>query len=314
MGWSETLFPEDAMGASSRHVCLFPVFLALVWAGCGASTSEKPVESRVVGTAAETKPAGLDKEAKEAIDKGLAFLHGNLDKDGSWGKHPGVTGIVLLAFLRSPRGYNDTDDPFVRRPLQYLRSLQKPDGAIYDKELANYSTSIALQALLATKNPKYQDAIRKARAYLIGSQLDKGEGYEESDPGYGGAGYGGSLRPDLSNTQMWADALKDAEESGLEKDSDAWKRMVVFVSRCQNRSESNPAKWAANDGGVVYSPWESKAGEVMLGDGRKGLRSYGAMTYAGLKSMIYAHVSKDDPRVQAAYSWIQKHYTVDENP
>ena len=38
------------------------------------------------------------------------------------------------------------------------------------------------------------------------------------------------------------------------------------------------------------------------------------MTYAGLKSMIYAGVKKDDPRVKAAYEWVQKHYTLDENP
>ena len=51
-----------------------------------------------------------------------------------------------------------------------------------------------------------------------------------------------------------------------------------------------------------------------LPDGRKGLRSYGSMTYAFLKCMIYADVKKDDPRVKAAYEWIQKHYTLDENP
>jgi squalene-hopene/tetraprenyl-beta-curcumene cyclase len=38
------------------------------------------------------------------------------------------------------------------------------------------------------------------------------------------------------------------------------------------------------------------------------------MTYAGLKSMIYAGVTKDDQRVKAAYEWLQKHYTLDENP
>ncbi len=44
------------------------------------------------------------------------------------------------------------------------------------------------------------------------------------------------------------------------------------------------------------------------------LRSYGSMTYAGLKSMIYARVGKDDPRVKAAAAWAARHYTVDENP
>jgi squalene-hopene/tetraprenyl-beta-curcumene cyclase len=38
------------------------------------------------------------------------------------------------------------------------------------------------------------------------------------------------------------------------------------------------------------------------------------MTYAGLKSMIYAGLKKDDPRVKAALHWIQEHWTLDENP
>ncbi len=38
------------------------------------------------------------------------------------------------------------------------------------------------------------------------------------------------------------------------------------------------------------------------------------MTYAGLKSMIYAGLTPKDPRVKAALEWITKHYTLDENP
>jgi squalene-hopene/tetraprenyl-beta-curcumene cyclase len=38
------------------------------------------------------------------------------------------------------------------------------------------------------------------------------------------------------------------------------------------------------------------------------------MTYAGLKSFLYAGVSKDDPRVKAAIAWIKRNYTVTENP
>jgi len=40
----------------------------------------------------------------------------------------------------------------------------------------------------------------------------------------------------------------------------------------------------------------------------------GAMTYAGVKSYIYAGVSKNDPRVKAAWDWIRGHYTVAEHP
>ena len=38
------------------------------------------------------------------------------------------------------------------------------------------------------------------------------------------------------------------------------------------------------------------------------------MTYAGMLSFIYAQLEKEDPRVQAAYDWITRHYTLDENP
>jgi squalene-hopene/tetraprenyl-beta-curcumene cyclase len=56
------------------------------------------------------------------------------------------------------------------------------------------------------------------------------------------------------------------------------------------------------------------AGELTGPDGRRLLRSYGTMTYAGLKSMIYAGLTKDDPRVKAAWSWVTKNWTLDENP
>jgi squalene-hopene/tetraprenyl-beta-curcumene cyclase len=38
------------------------------------------------------------------------------------------------------------------------------------------------------------------------------------------------------------------------------------------------------------------------------------MTYAGLKSMIYAGLTAEDPRVKAAVDWITQHYAVDNNP
>jgi squalene-hopene/tetraprenyl-beta-curcumene cyclase len=38
------------------------------------------------------------------------------------------------------------------------------------------------------------------------------------------------------------------------------------------------------------------------------------MTYAGFKSMIYAGVAKDDPRVTAAYDWIRRYWRLDSNP
>src|SRR5205807_665984 len=81
------------------------------------------------------------------------------------------------------------------------------------------------------------------------------------------------------------------------------------------KGEHNDQPWAGeiNDGSFIYS---AAAGGSTKVDGPypHGFPGYGSMTYAGIKSMIYCGVSKDDPRVQKAYEWIQKHYTVDENP
>jgi squalene-hopene/tetraprenyl-beta-curcumene cyclase len=85
----------------------------------------------------------------------------------------------------------------------------------------------------------------------------------------------------------------------------------------QNLSETNDQKWAGNDGGAIYTPannGESVAGEYKDADGRRMLRSYGSMTYAMLKSYVYCGLSKDDPRVKAAWDWISKNWSVDENP
>ena len=91
---------------------------------------------------------------------------------------------------------------------------------------------------------------------------------------------------------------------------------MVFVSRCQNlESEFNTTEFATkiNAGGFFYTPaagGSSQAGKTPDG----GLRSYASMTYAGLKSMLYAGLTKDDPRVKAATTWIRKFYSVEENP
>lgn len=93
---------------------------------------------------------------------------------------------------------------------------------------------------------------------------------------------------------------------------------IVFVSRCQNlpgehHDQPFARKSTADDkGGFVYNPvlGEKEAAQAA----EKGLRSAGSMTYAGLKSFLYAGVSKEDPRVQGALGWIRAHYTLDENP
>jgi squalene-hopene/tetraprenyl-beta-curcumene cyclase len=244
----------------------------------------------------------LEQRARSAIDRGLKWLRGQQQENGSWANHPGISALVLAAYMRSPRSYVEDDGPFIRDAVAYLRSLTKEDGGIYDRDLPVYNTALSIMALCATGNPDYAESIQQARNFLLGRQSDEGEGYTSTDKFYGGIGYGNDERPDLSNLQF---ALEGLRAGKLEKKDPAWDRAVQFLQRCQNRSESNDQSWAANDGGFVYYPGYSFVGDTT---------SYGSMTYAGVKSFIYAHLDRDDPRVQSAMDWIRNHYTLEENP
>lgn len=167
----------------------------------------------------------------------------------------------------------------------------------------------------ANKNGQYTEILANAKKFVTTMQY--GTATDTSDPWNGGAGYSGSGRPDLSNTSYLIEALR-AVETG--PNDPAIQRALAFVSRCQNlEGNVNDTPFAAlvNDGGFYYEiPKEkvdpSTSSERYTANG--GLRSYGSMTYAGLKSMIYAGLTPNDPRVKAANDWIVKHYAVDHNP
>lgn len=271
---------------------------------------------------AQNAPSPTDK-AQAAIDKGVAYLRSQQKPDGSWQSEAepvGISALVLKAVVQDPKFNAQTD--FIAKGYQKLLTYQLESGGIYKDLLANYNTAIAISALAAADAPQYKPAIDKAVAYLTDLQwtdkiqgLPKGEqAVDEKHPNYGGWGYGRKGRPDGSNVQLALDALHDA---GLKPSDPAFQAALKFVSRMQNLSETNDQPWSGNDGGFVYTPaagGESFAGEYTAPDGRRMLRSYGSMTYAGLKSMIYAGLSKDDPRVKAAWQWIISNWTLGENP
>jgi len=261
--------------------------------------------------------------AQATIDKSLAYLKSKQKPDSGWQDEadpPGITALVLRAFISDEK--YASSQPFLQKGFEKLLSYQVANGGIYKDVLACYNTAIAISALAESKDPGYHGAMIKALDYLKSLQWsDKISGVSEEvrlksdqDIKYGGFGYGRSARPDLSNTQMALDALNDA---GLKSDDPAFAAATKFVAHCQNFSETNDQPWAGDDGGFIYTPangGNSAAGEFIGIGGRRMLRSYGSMTYAGLKSMIYAGLSHDDPRVKAAWDWISKNFTVDENP
>jgi len=254
---------------------------------------------------------------QKTIERGVHYL---LDKgaatDGSYSGQtsPAVTAICATALLRSG---HSPDEPAIAKSLKYLESFVQGDGGVYKpgSAIQNYETSIAIMCFAeANKDGRYNDQIKAAENYVKSIQWGASELIDQSDMKYGGAGYGRSkTRPDLSNTSFLLDALQAA---GAESDDIAVQRALVFVSRCQNlESQYNTTELAKKnpDGGFFYTIAEG--GTSMAGDTSDGgKRSYGSMTYAGLKSMIFCGLKQDDIRVKAAVDWIRKHYDLTSNP
>lgn len=294
-------------------------WLAISWVPCflwaqGAQYVQRAGYAQTEATgSAVTQP--FSQELSDIVSRAIAYLATTQADDGSWSARlgPGVTALVATGILHHGRS---PTDPLVSRALEYLQRQVRTDGGIYAQgsRYRNYETCLAILCFsAANRDGRYDKILQRAEALVKGIQWDGTESHDRTSASYGGAGYGKHARPDLSNTTFLIDALKSL---GRGPDDPAIQKALAFVSRCQNlETEHNDTKFATlnPDGGFYYTVaagGSSQAGKTDSG----GLRSYGSMTYAGLKSMIYAGVGPDDPRVQAAYQWVKRHYTLVENP
>ena len=281
---------------------------------------------------------------REVAARAIEYLRAAQDPaTGAWAHNPdgpnlpAITGLVVNGMLKDPR--IDARDDHVARGLDYILSMQQPDGGIYDVILPNYNTAICLSALAEAHTPQAGRAVSRGRGFLRGLQYHEGgeweaeapdfsEPVDPSHPYYGGVGYGRNGRPDMSNLSFFLQALHD---TGVSADDPAIQRALVFMSRTQMLDEVNDMPYAdgSSQGGFIYATvpnresidgrvGQSQAGEFeeTMDDGTRvsRLRAYGSMTYAGFKSLIFADLDRDDPRVVGAERWIREHYTLDENP
>ena len=307
-----------------------------------AAIQPLPVVLRIAERASEVPmDAARFERARASVERGLAYLRTAQGPEGGWlegsatkatdqkkasyAVPSAVTALAVKAFAQA--GHVAADDRTAARAMAFLRTHTGLGGAFEpdpSSGMGTYVASTLLMALAAQQDDALSEQVAQVRGWLREVQWDQAEGHAPGSDWFGGYGYGNRGRPDLSNTQMVLDALHDA---GVSTDDPAVQRALAFVARTQNVA-TNPEAWAqkgSKDGGFVYTPaggGESFASEA-AGEGRKGenlpegtrsLRSYGSMTYAGLKSMLYAGLAPTDPRVRAAFEWIRMHYGFAENP
>jgi len=224
---------------------------------------------------------------------------------------PGVTALILKGLVESGM---KADDPVVVKGLAFIETFRQTDGGYYKNSNGNYNTSVVLSLFPLLPGDGYKAQIKGMQDFLKsvqemdGKTDEGGKAVTKDHPWHGGMGYGGkgAARPDLSNTSFAIEALR---ESGVPANDPAIQAALMYVSRCQLNSETNDQPFAKGQtaGSFIYSSSNERAGGQVLA-------GYGSMTYAGLKSFLHAGLTKDDPRVKKAWSWLMETWTLDKNP
>jgi len=267
------------------------------------------------------------REGEDAVRRGLQWMIARQQEEGHWSspEWPALTGFAVWALsMNDSTRYSEAVD----RGVEFLVSNAKPSGAIYVEPSiemrgggkSNYNTGISMVALHMTGRDDVRPLVLRARNFMANSQ------HLGDDVYHGGFGYDAATDrayADLSNTYIALEAMAltaDVEDFRTEGERAEIDKAAAeaFVTRVQNRSESNDAPWVSDDdenrGGFAYHPEATMAGTIEADDGTVYFRSFGSMTYAGLLSLIYADVDRSDPRVRSAIDWSVRHWSLDENP
>ena len=251
-----------------------------------------------------------------AISGGAKFLLENQAEDGHWSDPhmPALTALPLWALTGAKTDDAKADDAR-RKAAAFVLSTQRADGGFYVPKpgrggsgLGNYNTSVCLSALFDSKLAPTAPLL-KAREYVASSQLTG------DDTMAGGFGYDKVSRrryADLSNTSYALSAmaktasLEEFREGGKRVDLD-WDKALAFVENLM-KTEGPDA------GGAAYNERTPQGGSATNAQGKVSLRAYGAMTYAAVLSMCSAKLDKGDPRVRQSVEWLDRNWSVDENP
>jgi squalene-hopene/tetraprenyl-beta-curcumene cyclase len=286
---------------------------------CAAAAAAADRELISTTAPAGVVPESLARESAAAVDRGLDWLAVKQQPGGHWSNpdFPALTALALWGFLRNG---DPTHAAVVSNAVRSLRGCIREDGGIYREVsgrkgggLSNYNTAICMTVLHATGDPSLTRAVQKARTFIADAQYTGGDVYD------GGFGYDASTRrayTDLMNTTFALEAMRltqdveDTRPAGEPRADIDWNKAVDYVTSLQNPAEAG----ADQAGGFGYSPTDPKAGTVTNAEGVVFFRSYGSMTYSGMLSLVYAGVSRKDPRVRSALAWAGTHWSLDENP
>lgn len=319
--------------------------MTLITSGpCGllrlAATAAVVLCAATAGWAQET--ADLVDRIDTALAKSGKYLISKQSPDGAWRSEtygafkdgPSLTPIVLSSLFFQPQAGPEAKSVY-RAGVNYLLGLIGEDGSINPGPQGLLfpvltSASASRVVVLLDKDEPHRRAQAAWLAYLRERQLVEPLGWNPADPEYGGWGFslslprkppesslkGNFVESNLVATIFGIAALRSAK---IPADDPVFTRILVFVQRCQNYPAGlGSADSPLDDGGFFFipdDPGQNKAGEAGVDrSGRRRFYSYGTMTADGLRALIRCGLPADQPRVQAARSWLERNFSVTDNP
>lgn len=260
-------------------------------------------------------------QPQSAVGRGAAFLWKQQAADGGWHSHTygllrsgqSMTPFVLDALLRVPSADYPLPQDKLDQALAFIRSHTGKDGSVgmvdpTIPDYPNYSTSLAIHALVAAHRKGFESDIAPMIAYLRTQQFTEENGWHPRDVAYGAWGMGGGRRTppdtghvDLSMSGYVIDAFRAA---GIPTSDPALQAARIFVERCQN---FDPHKPDDLDGGFFFTTTEFDTNKA--GQEGKHYRSYGTTTADGIVALMAVGAERNDPRIVAAARWLAANHS-----
>ena len=249
-------------------------------------------------------PAGLVGPAtEEAIERGLAYLDGIQNEDGSWSLQgqgtrvllqadSAATGLCLLAFQGA--GYTHKQHQYadtVNGALRFLVDNQRTNGDLYRKEnelsdrnVAFYSHGIAALALSEaygmTQDPELKEPAQLALNYISATQHRTRGGWR----------YTPQVSADTSVTGWMMMALKSGQLSGLEVPQQTYDGIERWLTVAQSPDRVDRYR---------YNPYAPDTPTQ-----RHGRKPTPTMTAVGMLMRMYAGWQRDTPAMQSAADYL----------
>ena len=216
-------------------------------------------------------------QARRLIRHGLSFLAQHQESNGAWlGRYgPAVTALAVRGFVEAGIPMRNVH---VQRALRFIERSRHADGGFYNNVEPDYNTAIVLRTLSMLPGNRYRRQARRGLAFLR-QRLSKLRAVAHINSGW----YSGrSILRELMKTPGY---------------------LSTPMSRCVPASQINAGLPPSC---MELDPAERSDNTI--------LSQYGRITYAQLKSMIYAGLGPHDPRVVRLSRWISGHYTLADNP